>query len=101
MSCDTEAMLDIVLDRIELMKKYGIKPYRFFVYVLVQDIESAEHRVIALRKVGADPFAQPYRDFENNIEPTREQRDFARWVNHKAIFKSVDTFADYKRSKSS
>lgn len=101
MSCDTEAMLDIVLDRIELMKKYGIKPYRFFVYVLVQDIESAERRVIALKKVGADPFAQPYRDFENNIEPTREQRDFARWVNHKAIFKSVDTFADYKRSKSS
>ena len=101
MSCDTESMLDIVLDRIELMKKHGIKPYRFFVYVLVQDIESAERRVITLRKVGADPFAQPYRDFENNIEPTREQRDFARWVNHKAIFKSVDTFADYKRSKSS
>ena len=99
MSCDTEAMLDIVLDRIELMKKYGIKPYRFFVYILVQDIESAERRAIALRKAGADPFAQPYRDFENNIEPTREQRDFARWVNHKAIFKSVDTFADYKRSK--
>lgn len=99
MSADTDAMLNVVLTAIDRLGKYGVKPYRVFVYVLVQDVESAERRVIALREVGADPFAQPYRDFTTNAEPPKELRDFARWVNHKAIFKSVRTFAEYKGSK--
>ena len=97
MSCDTDAMLDTVLSKIDLLGKEGVKPYRIFTYLLVQDIKSAEYRADALRAAGVEVFAQPYRDFENNIEPTQEQRDFARWVNHKAIFKSVDRFLDYKR----
>lgn len=96
MSADTDAMLDKVLAAIARLKRSGVKPYRVFVYVLVQDIESAERRVIALRDVGAEVFAQPYRDFTTNADPPREQRDFARWVNHKAIFKTVRTFAEYK-----
>lgn len=99
MSADTDAMLDIVLTAIDRLGKYGVKPYRVFVYVLVQDVESAERRVIALRKVGADPFAQPYRDFTTNTEPPLEQRRFARWVNDKAIFKTVQTFAEYRARK--
>ena len=96
MSADTDAMLGVVLDAIKRLQSYGVKAWRVFVYVLVQDIESAERRVIALREAGANPFAQPYRDFENNKEPTKEQRRFARWVNHKAIFKTIDRFADYR-----
>ena len=99
MSCDTDAMLDTVLDKVELLRRNGVKPYRVFVYLLVQDIESAEHRALALRSAGVDVFAQPYRDFENSIEPTKEMRDFARFVNRKEIFKSVDTFAEYKRNR--
>lgn len=99
MSADTDAMLDVVLTAIDRLGKYSVKPYRVFVYVLVQDVESAERRAIALREVGADPFAQPYRDFTTNTEPPKELRDFARWVNHKAIFKSVRTFAEYKGRK--
>lgn len=95
MSADTDAMLDVVLAAIDRLKQRGVKPWRVFVYVLVQDVESAERRAIALREIGANPFAQPYRDFTNNIEPTKEQRRFARWVNHKAIFKSVKRFKDY------
>lgn len=98
MSADTDAMLDVVLAAAERLNKYGMKPWRLFVYVLVQDIPSAERRVLKLREIGADPFAQPYRDFTNNIEPPQEQRDFARWVNDKAIFNTVKTFGDYKRS---
>lgn len=97
MSADTDAMLDVVLTAIDRLGKYGVKPYKVFVYVLVQDVESAERRAIALRDIGANPFAQPYRDFTNNIEPTQEQRDLARWVNHKAIFKSIERFKDYRR----
>ena len=96
MSCDTDAMLDIVLRAINRLGDCGVKPYRVFVYLLVQDIESAERRALALREVGADVFAQPYRDFTTNKEPDTEQKRFARWVNHKAIFKTVERFADYK-----
>ena len=96
MSSDTDKMLVVVLDAIERLRKYGLKPYRVFVYLLVQDIESAEHRAIALRDIGAEVFAQPYRDFTTNAEPPEEQRRFARWVNHKAIFKTVKRFKDYK-----
>lgn len=99
MSADTDAMLDVVLTAIDRLGEYGVKPYSVFVYVLVQDVESAERRVIALRKVGADPFAQPYRDFTANTEPPLEQRRFARWVNDKAIFKTVPTFAEYRARK--
>ena len=98
MSCDTDAMLEVVLAKIRLLKKCGILPHRIFVYLLVQDIPSAEHRAVELRCAGVNVFAQPYRDFENNIEPTREMRAFARWVNHKAILKSVEKFEDYKRN---
>lgn len=95
MSCDTDAMLDVVLRAIRLLDNNGVKPYRVFVYLLVQDINSAERRAIALRDAGAEVFAQPYRDFEHNIEPTAEQKAFARWVNMKGIFKQCARFADY------
>lgn len=98
MSADTDAMLDVVLGAIDRLGKYGVKPWRVFVYVLVQDVESAERRAIALRKIGANPFAQPYRDFTSKADPPKELRDLARWVNHKAIFKTVKTFAEYKSS---
>lgn len=78
MSADTDAMLDVVLTAIDRLGKYGVKPYRVFVYVLVQNVESGERRAIALRDVGANPFAQPYRDFTTNAEPPQEQRDLAR-----------------------
>lgn len=99
MSADTDAMLDVVLTAIDRLAVFGIKPYRTFVYVLVQDIPSAERRVLALRDIGANPFAQPYRDFVHNTPPPQEQRDFARWVNDKAIFKTVKTFDEYRGRK--
>lgn len=96
MSCDTDSMLDVVMKAINRLAECGVKPYRVFVYLLVQDIESAERRALALREVGADVFAQPYRDFTTNKEPDKEQKRFARWVNHKAIFKTVNRFSEYK-----
>ena len=99
MSADTDAMLDVVLTAIDRLGKHGVKPYKVFVYVLVTDIESAERRCIAIRDAGGDAFAQPYRDFLGGVEPTREQRDFARWVNDHAIFNKVKTFAEYRGRK--
>lgn len=98
-ACDTDANMEAVGKMVDLLNQRGVKPYRIFVYVLVQDIESAERRVQFLRKIGAQPFAQPYRDFTTNAEPARELKDFARWVNDKAIFKTVQSFSEYKARK--
>lgn len=95
LACDTDDMLGTVLEKAELLQKFGVKPYRIFVYVLVQDISSAEKRVLALRDAGMNPFAQPYRDFENNAEPEETAKAFARWVNVKSVFKSADSFSEY------
>lgn len=98
MSCDTDEMLPIIIEKARLLNANGIKNWRLFVYVLVRGIPSAERRCIALRDAGMVPFAQPYRDFSGTVEPTNEQKDFARWVNRKAIFKSVPRFSYYKNT---
>ena len=53
---------------------------------MVSDVQNP----LFLRKFNTTPFAQPYRDFKNNVSPSIEQRRFARWVNHKAIFNTVE-----------
>lgn len=87
MACDTDAMLDEVIGATALLRKAGCKPIRYSVYVMVRDIPSALNRVENLRVHNLDPFAQPYR--EGKDEPSFESKRFARWVNHKATFKSV------------
>ena len=96
-ACDTDNMTEVVLEKAKLLERYGVKPWRLFVYVLVKDIPSAERRVLALRNAGMNMFAQPYRDFETNVEPPQELKAFARWVDNKAVFKSAKTFAEYRK----
>ena len=43
----------------------------------------AENRARELLKMGVIPFAQPYRDFVTNSEPTDQQKQFARFINIK------------------
>lgn len=95
MACDHKAQMPYIEQAVKYLREEHATPKNYFCYVLVKDIDDAYERVMFLKGLGVDPFAQPYRDFENNIEPTQEQRDFSRWVNHKAIFKSV-AWEDYK-----
>lgn len=72
----------------------GIKPYQMAFYVLIGYHSTPEedlHRVEVLRDYGTDPFVMPYN------KEDEYQRQFARWVNHKAIFKTV-SFHDYNRA---
>lgn len=94
LSCDTSAMLPVIENAVEYMKSAGISKSRFWAYALVQDVEEAHSRVLRLREMGVQPFAQPYRDYDGG-EPTRQQKDFARWVNNKAVFKTC-RWEDYK-----
>lgn len=97
MSADTDAMLDVVMDAISKLKKFGVKASKVCVYVLIQDVESAERRAITIRDSGSRVFAQPYRDFINNIQPTQEQKDLARYINRREIFWTVKSFSEYRK----
>lgn len=71
---------------IKLAADNGIKTHEMAFYVLIgfHSTEAEDlHRVEVLREYGCDPYAMPY----DKSDPY--QQKFTRWVNHKAIFKSV------------
>ena len=78
-------------DQIELLLEY-IKAYKLMCYVLIgywstpqEDLDRVMH-LWETYKIHA--FAMPYNKFD------KYQKDFARWVNNKAVFKSC-TWEDY------
>lgn len=95
LSCDTPEMLPVIEQAVAYMKEAGIAKSRFWAYMLVRDVDEAEHRAVALDRMGVTPFAQPYRDYDGG-EPTQEQKQFARWVNKKAVFRSC-TWPEFKK----
>jgi hypothetical protein len=87
LACDSQAMKKHVENAVNYLRRAEYHG-EIFVYVLCQGIDDALDRVEFLRGLGCDPFAQAYRD-KIGTPPTQEQKRFCRWVNHKAIFKSV------------
>jgi hypothetical protein len=96
LACDSQAMIPHVQKAVTLLRWHNATPRKYFVYVLVKDIPDALERVRFLKGLDVEPFAQPYRDFRTNERPTREQWDFAYWVNNKPVYKSA-TWEDYKK----
>ena len=83
-----------VIKGIEILDRHNLKNKSMF-YVLVGFNTTRDedmYRIETLRKLGIDPFVMPFN--------TRDQyqRDLARWVNHKAIFKTVE-WGDYNNGK--
>lgn len=88
---------ELVLAGIGRCVEAGIKPYRMLFAVLVgfgSTPEEDMHRVRMLSEVGCDPFVMPV------DKDDAYQRAFARWVNHKGIFKSVP-WEDYREATKS
>ena len=99
MAYDSRAMQDDVHKAIELLRKHGVPARRLFFYVLIRDdIEDALERIRVLKALGCQPFAQPYRDFEHDLKPSREQWRLAYWCNCKPLFYSVD-YEEYRKSQ--
>jgi hypothetical protein len=97
LACDTSAMMQIVGRAIGRLRAAG-HSREIFCYVLVtEDIADALERVEYLRTLNVAPFAQPYRD-RSGAYPSAESRRFARWVNHKAIFKSTP-WREYQQAR--
>lgn len=87
MSCDYPAMMAPVQEAVTHLRAAGYSG-EIFCYVLTEDIPSALERVEILRSIGVDPFVQPYRA-PSGAQPDPLLRKFAKWVNRKALFKSV------------
>lgn len=88
---DTEAE---VVNGIKILTKY-MSASRLAFYVLIGYDTTPEedlYRVELLRSMKVDPFVMPFNKAD------RYQRDFARWVNHKAVFKTVE-WNEYKRGE--
>jgi len=88
-----------VMKGIEILTKY-VKPYKISCYVLVgykSDciLDDDLYRVKKLDSLGIDPFAMGYIDYNNPyFKRSKEVKDFCRWVNMKATFKTCE-WEDY------
>ena len=90
-SMDTEQE---VMAGIAMLTKYML-PYRLMFYVLIGwDTTEDEdlYRVEMLKSLGVDPFVMPF------DKTSGYQRKFARWVNMKAVFKTV-AWPDYLKKQ--
>jgi hypothetical protein len=83
-----------VLRGINFLLMAGISKYKILCYVLIGESSHDEniYRTEKLRNIGTLPFVMPLN------KKNRYQKDFARWVNHKAIFQSV-SWKDYNNTK--
>ncbi len=77
---------NIIREKVALLIENGLRTYKMFCFVLIgyNTTEKEDlYRVEMLRDLKIDPFVMPYNKSD------RYQKRLARWVNHKAIFKSV------------
>lgn len=77
---------------IKICIEAGIKTSQMAFYVLIGYHSTKEqdlYRVSVLHDYGCDPYVMPFNKHDNY------QKRFARWVNHKAIFKTV-SWSDYQ-----
>jgi hypothetical protein len=98
LACDQLSQMGAIQKAVTNLRWHNCTPRRYFVNCLVtEDINDAVERIKFLKGLDLDPFCQPYRDLKGT-EPTKKQRDFARWTNRKHIYKST-TWEDYKPNK--
>lgn len=98
-ACDHSSQIPYLERAHDLLVKHGYKG-EIFGYCLIQDFDESLSRLNAMRKhKWFIPFAQPYRDFRNphHVVP-QWQKDMARWVDMKAVFRTVE-FKDYEPRK--
>ena len=99
-SCDQKSQIDPVRKTVELLGKYGVRPYRIFIYLLVtDDIEDAAERVEALKGfTGINLYAQAERNERIGIIPNKYQLEFAQRYIYGGCYRK-ETWDEYCRRK--
>ena len=95
-SCDQKSQIEPINQTVELLGKYGILPYRIFVYLLVtKDIQDAADRVEALKKhKNINLYAQAERNERMGIIPNKAQLDFQQRYVYSGKFRQ-ETWEEY------
>lgn len=95
-SCDQKSQIEPIRHTIDLLGKYGIKPYRIFIYLLVtQDLADASERVEALKGYKAiNLYAQAERNERLGVVPNEGQLEFAQRYIYSGSYR-VETWAKY------
>lgn len=95
-SCDTTSQIEAIENAAELLMKYGVKPYRLFIYLLVtKDIDNAAYRVERLKRLkGITIYAQAERNESKGIVPNKLQRTFTQRYIYSGIFRK-ETWEEY------
>lgn len=78
-SCDSLGQIEAIQKAAEKLGRYGVKPYRLFIYLLVQkDVDNAARRVEQLKRLkGITIYAQAEKNPRKGIMPERLQKEFA------------------------
>lgn len=77
-SCDQKSQIEPIRKTIELLGRYGVKPYRIFIYLLVtKDLQDAAERVESLKGYkGINLYAQAERNERMGVFPSAMQLEF-------------------------
>ena len=95
-SCDQKDQLDSVKNTIDLLGKYGVRPYRIFIYLLVtKDIQDAVDRVEVLKRYKAiNIYAQAERNERLGIIPNVAQLEFQQRYVYGGCYRT-ETWSEY------
>ena len=99
-SCDQKSQIEPIRNAIELFGKYGVKPYRIFIYLLVTaDIQDAADRVEALKGYKAiNLYAQAERNERLGIIPNIMQLEFQQRYVYGGSYRN-ETWKEYCKRK--
>ena len=99
-SCDSISQITAIHKTAELLGKYGIKPSRLFIYLLVTaDLNNAEYRVEQLKTLrGITIYAQAERNEAMGITPNKLQLEFARRYVYGGKFRTM-SWTEYAKGK--
>ena len=99
-SCDTLKQLEHISRAANLLKRYGVKPYRLYFYLLVtKDIENAAVRVEGLKRLGSIRiYAQAERNESRGIKPNAVQLEFAQRYIYGGKFRT-ETWWEYCKKR--
>lgn len=99
-SCDTKAQIDPIRRMIELLGRYGVKPYRIFIYLLVtKDVQDAADRVEALKGYkNINLYAQAERNERISIFPNSTQLEFQQRYIYGGCYRH-ETWKEYCKRK--
>lgn len=99
-SCDTKAQIEPICKVMNMLLKYGVRPYKVFIYLLVtKDVKDASERVESLKKYpNINLYAQAERNERIGIMPNKEQLEFQQRYMYSGRYR-VETWNEYCKRK--